>query len=211
MKHKLKFKTLILGVMILGLSFSQAYANEDAHSGGHESGGGEHGGGHESGGGEHGGGHEGAAAPKVQAPGWTEVINNITMLDGKIRVGQDNIEKLLQEKHHLPQESPLLKQITLDLAREYKELRKAIEEQNALKQKLRYRFPEMNAKEGRKYQDKKAPTIEEMEKSMGVDGKLDRNLKKMRQQMGSHQKVKPVEAAPKKETDPTEERIILEK
>jgi hypothetical protein len=153
---------------------------------------------------------EGKTPGTAVNPGWTEIINNITQIDGKITVGKQNIEKLLATKAHTPSESPQLRQITDDLIREHNELRKNIMEQNKLKQRLRYKYPEMGAKEGRSYQEKKIPTMNELEIELGVDGKLDRNLRKMRSQFGTVAPA-PSEENSNKKKDSESERIILEK
>ena len=115
--------------------------------------------------------------------------------------------------------SPHLKQTVKDIVREHKELRKLVEDYDKNLRLLKYRFPERNAKHLRSYDRFEVKSIDDMEKALGIDGKLSRNMKKVRSLYNPEEKpavrepasVAPVKA-PKKEPSIEEAHsIILQK
>ena len=137
-------------------------------------------------GGEHGekpaeGGAEGGEGKSSKTP-WIEIENKIVELSSKVKSKESNITKLLEEKDHLPANSPEIKTLLNSIVKEHAEMRTLAEEYQRNLSILKYRFPERNAKAERKYERIEVKSIEEMEQAVGVDGKLNRNLKRMRAQ-----------------------------
>ena len=124
------------------------------------------------------GGKEGESA---LAP-WVDVENKIQELSAKVKSKESNIEKLLEEKNHLDNDSPELKTAMKEVLKEHAEMRKLAEEYDRNVSLLKYRFPERNAKAGRKYDRIEVKSVDEIEQAMSVDGKLNRNMKRMRSQ-----------------------------
>jgi hypothetical protein len=141
---------------------------------------------------EKGGGHEEAAhgegekkaeghgeEKSVSAP-WVEVENQIQELYSKIKMKESTILHLLEEKDHMPDNSPLLHQAVKEIVQEHRELRHLVEEYDKKVSILKYRFPERNSKQLRTYDRVEVKSIDDMEKALGIDGKLSRNMKRMR-------------------------------
>ncbi|GIL18096.1 MAG: hypothetical protein BroJett040_18470 [Oligoflexia bacterium] len=160
---------------------------------------------------------KGAKPEDKRQPEWVELQGRIGMLESKVNAKQTNINRLIEEKKKLPADSPRVPDIVKELVSEYKEYRDAVleyEKQSAL---LKYRFPERGLKEERQYEVIELKTLDEMEAQLGIDGRLDRNLKRMQQQYGGPQAVAPVK--PKKKSDAKSEgrpigespNIILQK
>lgn len=148
------------------------------------------------------GGHEGGGKEegKSSLSPWLEIENKITELNSKIKSKEANILLLIEEKNHLPNNSPELKHIVKEIVKEHKEMRGLAEEYEKQITLLKYRFPERNAKANRSYDRIEVRSVEEMEHAVGIDGKLNRNLKRMRSQFKSEDKSSPVavEASPSK-------------
>lgn len=186
----------------------------------------EHGGGHEEAKGhgesaEHAEGGEHGEAKTTLAP-WVEIENKITELDAKIKAKNSNIQHLIEEKNHIDNNSPALQSTVKEIVKEHREMRELVEEYDKNVAMLKYRFPERNAKAGRTYDRIEVKSVEDMEKAVGVDGKLNRNLRKMRSQFKSeekstvaHEEHKPAPASKKVEPkEPSIEEahaIILQK
>ncbi len=187
-------KLAFLFLILTSLSFYSAWAED--HGGGHEApaaeehgGGGEHGEAKAEGGGGHG-------EPKVTLAPWVEVENKIQELYSKIKSKESTVTHLLEEKDHLPNNSPQLQHAVKEIVSEHKELRRLIEEYQKQVSILKYRFPERNAKQVRNYERFEVKSIDEMEQALGIDGKLSRNMKKMRRQ------YKPNEPEPEHHREP---------
>ncbi len=155
--------------MFLSMSFARANSGEEAPK---------------EGGGEHGGGAE-AKAEKVEKGNptpWLEIESKIQELSGKIKSKQTNISHLFEEKNHLSNKSPQVKEIIQEIVKEHNEMRTLIEQYDKQINMLKYRFPERNAKSARKYDRIEIKSVDEMEQAIGVDSKLSRNIRKMRSQ-----------------------------
>lgn len=126
-------------------------------------------------------------AEEKKLPEWVEIQGRISALESKVSSKQSNINKLIEDKKKLPSDSPQVRDIVKQLVTEYKEYREAVleyEKQTAL---LKYRFPERGMKDDRKYEVIELKTLDEMEAQLGIDGRLDRNMKRLQQQYGSPQ------------------------
>lgn len=130
--------------------------------------------------------HEPAAAEvKTSLPDWVPVETKIQELHSKIKSKEATVLKLIEDKNQLPNKSPKLKAIVDEIVKEHKELQNLIVDYKKNLNILKYRFPERNAKAERKYDRIEEKSLDEMELAIGIDGKLNRNLKKMRTQFQS--------------------------
>lgn len=170
---------LVLGIHSLTLSNESAPEHGSASGEGHGSAAGQSEGASEHGGGEAAskGGHE-EAKPKVVA--WAETEAKLAELTAKVSNKKATIEQLILEKNHLPPGSPHLKDIVDQIVKEHKSLKSLVEEYEKYRNILKYRFPERGSQEGRNYQKMEVKSVEELEKTIGVDGKLNRNMKKLK-------------------------------
>lgn len=125
---------------------------------------------------------------------WVELENKVQELNSKIKSKQNNINTLIEEKNHLANNSSELKNHIKQIVKEHKELQKLVDDYEKNKNILKYRFPERNAKDNRKYDRIVVQSIEEMEQALGVDGKLNRNLKRMRTHFKTKASASPEEA-----------------
>ncbi len=128
---------------------------------------------------------EGKGNLKNTLPPWVELENKTQELQSKIRSKQGNINALIIQKNQLPENSSELKNVIKDIVKEHKELRKFAEDYDKNINLLKYRFPERNGKLGHNYDRIEVKSVDVMEESLGVDGKLSRNLKRMRKHFGT--------------------------
>lgn len=122
------------------------------------------------------------AAHPVNLTPWVEVEAKIQELSAKVKTKQANLIKLFEEKNHLANNSPELKVKVQEIVKEHAEMRSLAAEYDKQLNLLKYRFPERNAKAARKYDRFEIKSVDDMEQAMGVDGKLTRNLRKVRSQ-----------------------------
>ncbi len=206
----MSIRVFSLSLLVALLTWHAAFASEHEASG-HEAAAEEHGGGHEEKkeeGGEHGGGHGEA---KTQVAPWVEVENKIQELYSKIKSKEATIIQLLEEKDHMPNGSPMLQHTVKEIVREHKELRGLAEDYEKNLNILKYRFPERNAKQERSYGKIEVKSIDDMEQALGIDGKLTRNMKKMRTQFGVEAKPEVVHhTVPKSAVKPPKDQSIEE-
>lgn len=143
------------------------------------------------------------AAPVATLPPWIAIEAKIQELSSRIKSKEESMRKLLEEKNHLSENSPHVKETLKQILKEHGELKSMAEEYQKNVSMLNYRFPERNAKSGRSYDRIEVKSVSEMEQAMGMDGKLNRNLQKMRTQYGSAPKQvskEPKAPAPVKKT-----------
>lgn len=167
------------------LTPNQLRAESEKHEGGHEAPADDHGspkdGGHKAGEKKEEGGH-GAAAEKAPLAPWAELETKIQTLEAKIQSKKQTLKSLIEEKAHLPEKSPHLKSITQEIGKTDRELRALLEDYEKSLTILKYRFPERHAKGDRKYDRSDVPKVEDVEKALGLEGRLNKSLKKMRSQ-----------------------------
>jgi hypothetical protein len=113
---------------------------------------------------------------------WLDTELRVQDLYARIKSKKATIGKMLEEKNQLKNESTELKALISAIVKEHKDLRQMTEEYRKNLSILQYRFPERNAKVDRKYDRIEIKSIEEMELAVGIDGKLNRNLSRMRSQ-----------------------------
>lgn len=135
---------------------------------------------------EEGGGHGGGKAEVVTPVSpWVEAENKVQELSSRIASKRSQIENLIAEKQHVDENSPQVKVIVTSLLKEHKELSGLVEDYEKNLNLLKYRFPERSAKTNRLYQKIEMQSLDEIENEMGIDGKLSRNLQRMRQHYGT--------------------------
>lgn len=135
--------------------------------------------------GGHGGGEEKAAAVEAPAnPPWMEAENKVQELSAKLSSKKSQIQNLLLEKKSVKEDSPQMKVIVTSLLKEHAELTRFTEDYERNLNLLKYRFPERSAKNKRFYKKIELQSIDDIEEEMGIDGKLSRNMQKMRQHYG---------------------------
>lgn len=134
---------------------------------------------------EEAGAEKAKAAPPATLPPWIAIEAKIQELSSKIKSKEESLQKLLEEKNHMPENSPHVKETLKLILKEHAELKNLADDYKKNISMLNYRYPERNAKTGRSYDRIEVKSINEMEQAMGVDGKLNRNIKKMRTQYGT--------------------------
>ena len=198
---RLPLSVLILLVVMGAPQFS--LAKEDAHGGG---------GGHEAPAEASGEGHEAGAKKVEEAPGWLEIEAQISSLEAKVQSKTRAIESLIEEKNHLKAGDSSLSEVVKQLGQEDRERRKLAEELEKQKTILAFRFPERGAAKNRKYQKVEIKSISEIEANMGVDGRLNRSVKRMRSQYGAEEpRQKSGKQTEKPKSPEPEGTIILQK
>lgn len=118
---------------------------------------------------------------------WVEVEMKITELRAKIKSKEESILQLLGEKSKLPNNSPQLKATLQKIIKEHQELRGLAADYQKNLSILRFRYPERNVKSGRHYERIEIRSIDQMETAMGIEGKLNRNMQRMRSQFSSEE------------------------
>ncbi len=136
-------------------------------------------------------GESGKTEEKSSLSPWMPIENKIIELEGKIKSKRENITSLIQHKNSLPPNSPELKGLIKEIVKQHKEFREMTEELEKKLTILKYRYPERNSKRKQVYQRVEVKSVEDMEEVLGVDGKLNRNMKRMR----SHFKPEEKQAA----------------
>jgi hypothetical protein len=111
---------------------------------------------------------------------WLAIEAKIQELAAKIESKKESINKMLEEKEKLKDNSSELKDKIKDIIAEHKALEKMADEYSSQINLLKYRYPERHAKRDRKYDRVDVKSIEDMEQALGIDGKLNRNMSRMR-------------------------------
>ncbi len=114
-----------------------------------------------------------------------EVESKVQELSAKIKSKKAFLQIMLEDKNRLKDNSPALKAKIQDIVKEHAELRRLSEEYEKQLSILKYRFPERNTKAKKKHEKIEIKSVIEMEQAMTVDGKLNRNMRKLRSQYGS--------------------------
>ncbi|MFN7453712.1 MAG: hypothetical protein ACK5RO_03530 [Pseudobdellovibrionaceae bacterium] len=123
------------------------------------------------------------AAPPTTVKPWIEIETRVTELSSKIKTKEDGLKGLILSKQTMPDGSAALNTLVDEIIKEHKALNELKEEYNKALNQLRYRFPERAAKD-QTFQKLDSKSLEETEATVGIDGKLNRNMKKARQQFG---------------------------
>ncbi len=166
----LVLRSLLILVTVMSVAMA-AFANE----------GGGHGGGEEkkAEGGE--GAKEEKAEPKSAEESYDKVAAKVAALEAKIHSGQEEIEKLIEEKAHA-KDPATINEIVKQMLTTHKELQKNVQEYNQVKGLMKYRYPEKGMTTKREYERIEVKSLEEMESSMSLSSSVKRTMKKVRAQ-----------------------------
>ena len=129
-------------------------------------------------------GEEEKPAKEKELPEWVGLQTQLSTLDSKMNQKKDAIARLIEEKQKLPADSPEIKADIDEMVSEYKELLKVTDEFDKKMTIFKFRYPERGVKEERKYGHPEVKSLDQMEQELGIDGRLNRNLQKMRSQYG---------------------------
>lgn len=115
---------------------------------------------------------------------YSVVSSRVQALEAKIHSGQDEIEKLIQEKHHTtnPQR---LNEIIRQMMTLHTEVQKNTREYDQQRSLLKYRYPEKSIADKREYERIEVKSLEDMESEMSLGNSVNRTLKKVRRQYGT--------------------------
>jgi hypothetical protein len=119
---------------------------------------------------------------KRDIPEWVDVEVRFNAINAKIQNKKENITRLIEEKKELPPNSPRLKSLIDEMVTEHREMEALSKEYDKQITIYKYRFPERGAKEHRKYEPSEVKSLDQMEKELSIDGRLNRNMDKVRSQ-----------------------------
>ncbi len=107
----------------------------------------------------------------------TEVEKQVASLSAKIKAKSDSIENLLKQKT-TERNSEKLSEIVKLVQQEHRDLEKLTREYNAKLGVLQYRFPERGLSLGRRYQRLNTKSLDDMEKTLGLEAHLKKSREK---------------------------------
>ncbi len=145
------------------------------------------------GGGESEGGGEGGEAPAAESSDQKankqlmDVEKQVASLSAKIQAKNQSIQTLLREKSEERDPEKLAETLKL-IQQEHRDLEKLTREYNTQLGILQYRFPERGLAPERRYERLKTQSLEEMEKSLGVEAHLKRSREEIRTVYGIKKK-----------------------
>jgi hypothetical protein len=121
-------------------------------------------------------------------PPWFHTETRLGELIAKVKAKEEALEKAILAKKNLKDDSTEAKAAVELIVKDHKELMDLIEEYNKNLNLLKYRFPERGLKTQRNYKKKEVKSLEQMENTVGLEGTLQRNMKRLRQQFGDSSK-----------------------
>ncbi len=107
----------------------------------------------------------------------TEVEKQVASLSAKIKAKNDSIKDLLKQKS-VERDSEKLSEIIKLVQQEHRDLEKTTREYNAQLGILQYRFPERGLSLGRRYQRLNTKSLDDMEKTLGLEAHLKKSREK---------------------------------
>ncbi|MFN8792329.1 MAG: hypothetical protein ACK5Y2_12820 [Bdellovibrionales bacterium] len=142
------------------------------------------------------------ASPQDQKSGkdLLELEKQIATISAKITAKEASIKDLLIQKQNEKDPEKLSEIIKL-LQQEHRELSTLIREHSTQLGVLNYRYPEKGVTQQRKYKRFSSKSLEEMEKSLGLEGHLSRSREKVRKVYGVQSQKPPKGATPKPSAD----------
>lgn len=144
--------------------------------------------------------------PAAALPEWVGLQSRLQGLRAKIAAKDHTVRELIKDiQEGDPKKSH---ESAGELKKEHRELREMIEDYNRQLSVLKYRFPEKGLKEEERYKRIDSASLEEMEKQVGMEGRLKAVTSKVRRQYGGGEPS--VEAPKKKEEAPLEYPKITE-
>lgn len=105
----------------------------------------------------------------------------VQALEAKVHSGQEEIEKLIQEKQ-TTKDSARVSEIIKQMNGLHKELQKNVKEYDQQRALLKYRYPEKGLTEKREYERIDVKSIEDMESQMSLSTTVKHTLRKVRMQ-----------------------------
>ena len=164
---------------------------------------------------------------KVETPEWMELQTQIGTLEARRQQKQEAILKAIEEKQKLKANSPQIKIVLDQMLVDYNEMRRLNDEKEKKLTVLKFRYPEKGMAEELKYKHQKIEPLEQMEQELSIDGRLNRNKKRVRTQyqlkktgpgtkdsadkLGSNQEDPMAPEKPKEKSIDESETLILKK
>lgn len=133
---------------------------------------------------------EAAAAPtpdQKASKELSDVEKQVASLAAKIKAKNESIESLLKQKS-VERDASKLTEVVKLVQEEHREVKKLTQEYNAQLGILQYRFPERGVMLGRRYQRLNTRSLDEMEKTLGLDTHLKKSRDKVNMVYGIKQK-----------------------
>src|SRR5438445_4770224 len=103
----------------------------------------------------------------------------VQALEAKVHSGQEELEKLIEEKQHTT-DSKQVAEIVKQMLGIHKELQKNVKEYDQQRALLKYRYPEKGLTEKREYERIDVKSIEDMETQLSLTTSVSHTLKKVR-------------------------------
>ncbi|MGZ3769435.1 MAG: hypothetical protein ACXVCP_13000 [Bdellovibrio sp.] len=128
---------------------------------------------------------------KPSEESFTAIQARVASLEAKVRSGEAEIQKLINEKQHT-KDADKLNEIIRQMITAHKEMEKNAKEYDQQKALLMYRYPEKGLSEKREYQRIQVKPLEEMERQASIGTSLNRTLKKVRSQYPTATSTDPV-------------------
>jgi len=129
-----------------------------------------------------------------------ELEKQVATISAKITAKEASIKDLLIQKQG-EKDPERLSEIIKLLQQEHRELSSLIREHSTQLGVLNYRYPEKGVTQQRKYKRFSSKSLEEMEKSLGLDGHLSRSREKVRKVYGVQSQTAPKGSSPKPSSD----------
>lgn len=116
---------------------------------------------------------------------WIEVETRVSGLTTKSEQAKARLDGLISEKKKLKDSAAMAKK-DKEISQAYKEWKEVVEELEKQKAIFRYRFPEKAAKSDVRIYESRGdvPSLEKVEEQIGIEGKINRNLRRLRGQYG---------------------------
>jgi len=123
------------------------------------------------------------SAPTASADIYRIHAANLEAYQAAINAAEEEIKALLVRKHHT-MDSKELQLLLADIVKKDAEVKKIYEDYRKERVHMKSRHPEEGDESERKYTQLKPRTIEQIATEIGIDGKLDKIKKKIRQKYG---------------------------
>lgn len=170
-----------------------------------------------SGGGGHGEAAEGGEAKpaekkeiKSAEDSYSVVSSRVQALEAKVKSGKEEIEKLIEEKHHTSNPQRIA-EITRQMNTLHLDVQKNSKEYEQQRSLLKYRYPEKAAADKREYERIQIKSLEDMESEMSLGNSVNRTLVRIRQQYQTPEdETAAKKRKPSKEAAPSKQPSIIE-
>ncbi len=161
---------------------------------------------------------EGAKPAEMKSPEWMELNNVIISLRSKIKMKEDSIQKLIEEKSKTKNPAEASR-IVNQMVADHKEMQKAIVSYEENRNLLKYRFPEAGLTKQREYERIEEKSLEDIETSWNLNTKIKSSVKNAKTKYGvksesEEKKPHPTNsnpAAAAKESNPLADPMIISK